>query len=157
MAHFNDHDAEVAIDVATPLVEKILKKRWIRHRSFHLIISQREPDGKYTLLAEKSFGKPAACKRYKFIAEGKTELSARTGLSSREVQLMRPDLLESFDIMFWGSAIEGDIIVAGSGVQPWVDEAIAKSCLAICMALIQQKIETQRENARATSTNFVWD
>jgi hypothetical protein len=156
MSYFNERDASAALNIVTPLIERILKKRWIRRRSFYLMISRREPDGKYTRLGEISFGNCDASRGYKFTAESNTGVCARTGLSSREVLLMRSDLMESFDAKSYGSVIQGDIIVAGSGSQPWVDEAIAKSCLAICMALIQQKIENQKENAGPRSTHFVW-
>lgn len=147
MAVFGKSHAELALNLICPLVEEFLVMKWIRRKDFHLIISRRESNG-YTILVERSFGDIDEClKKYGPIAEGKTEISARTGLSSREVQLMRPDLLEEDDVLFWGSAIEGDIIVAGSGVQPWVDEAISKSCLAICMALTQESFEKAKETA----------
>ncbi len=141
MSVFSERDAEQAIDLVTPLVEGFLEQGWIRRQDFHLIISRRLDDGSFEVLAEKSFGDKGACAKYAAIAEGKTSISSSTGLSSREVQLMKPYLLQTNDVLYWGSAIEGDIIVAGSGVQPWVDEAIAKSCLAICMALIQQTFD----------------
>lgn len=148
MAVFGERRAALALHLVCPLVYMFFEENWIRRKDFHLIISRRESDGTYTILIERSFGDVDEClKKYKPIAEGKTEISARTGLSSREVQLMRPDLLEVDDVLFWGSAIEGDIIVAGSGVQPWVDEAISKSCLAICMALIHESFEKAKETA----------
>jgi hypothetical protein len=67
---------------------------------------------------------------------------------------MRPELLEMKDVVYWGSVIQGDIIVAGSGVQAFLDEAIAKSTLAICLALIQQKLEALKQAAELKSNFF---
>lgn len=153
MTMFTEEDADKAILLVSPLIVKLLEEEgWIKRDQFHLIISRREPDGQYVILAEKSFGHSQECEeesgiRFKPIAEGKTAITAATGLSSREVQLMRPDLLEAGDVIYWGSVIQGDIIVAGSGVQPWIDEAISKSCLAICMALLQERVETLKKDA----------
>lgn len=68
------------------------------------------------------------------IARGKARLTGRTGLPSREVQLMKPHLLRREDVRYWGSWIEDDIIVAASGVKPWYDEAFCKMACALVLA-----------------------
>lgn len=66
-------------------------------------------------------------------ARGKAALTWRTGLSSREVVLTKPQLLRKGDCALWGSAIIDGVIVGVSGVQPFFDEMFARMT---CAALI---------------------
>ncbi len=134
-----------AIELMSPTILAAFDTRVANKACFSITIGVARSDGSYEPLFVKNFnegdwgGRP-----YDQIAHSKAMLSARTGMSSREVQLMHPNLLEEQDVMYWGSAISDGIIVAGSGVQPWIDEAISIATLAFCNGLVNDWVETRR-------------
>lgn len=133
-------EAEQVLDHAAVLFESLCKGKAVERAALHVVIARSSCDGNYAVIAERSFGSRAAwLYPYDEIAHGKARMTARTGLSSKEVLLMRPDLLAPGDIKFWGSAILGSLVVACSGVQPWYDHAMANIILSLCAASIEQR------------------
>ena len=140
--------AHQAIDLATPLIEGLIQADMVKRHDLHVLVARRQADGTYTVLAERSYGDSAKWEQpFDEIAHSKARITSRTGLTSREVQLMRPGLLEPGDIKFWGSAILDPIIVACSGFQPWYDEAVANAVAWLCQAAVDQL----RDDAQALS------
>ncbi len=155
MSFFDQQEAERAIDIASSLVERMFDEPWIRRQDFHLMVSRRQRRGTFDILAERSYGNVEDCKNiYRPIVVSKTGISARTGLNSREAQLLHPLLIDRTDTKYWGSVIKDDIIVAGSGEQAFVDEGIALTTLAICMMLAQQNMEIARADADRLDRSF---
>lgn len=74
-------------------------------------------------------------KAYDSIARSKTFVSAREGLSTREIQTLRPYLLIHGDTTYFGSAHSEGLTVAVSGLPPHYDEMIAKMVLAAFHAI----------------------
>lgn len=108
----------------------------------------------YITVATESFGNPNEWEdTYMEIAHGKTAISARTGLTTREVQTMRPDLLEDSDVIYWGNAACGDLIVSCSGTDEWFDEAISKTVLSLWQAFIQDEFESKKTHTRGFRYN----
>jgi hypothetical protein len=146
--------AQEAIRLGTPTIEELLKRYGTGH-DLYLLAARRNSDGTHQELAEKFFGSIEVCEAtYKPIAHGKASISASTGLSSREVQLMRPELIEPGDVIYWGSVIQGDIIVSASGVQAFNDEAIATIVMTLIMALLQYIIERERKTVLGSEEFF---
>jgi hypothetical protein len=111
-------------------------------------VALRAADG-YSVVAERSWGDPAGWRnRWDDVARAKTALSARTGLSTREAQFLRPAALVDGDVMWWGNAIDGAVIVSCSGLQPWFDEAISTAAIALCRAAIQDDLEARKAAKR---------
>ena len=145
--------ASDAIARVSPYIESLFSGP-AKRTHLHVVVGTRTDDGQVTYLASRSFGERSEWEHaYDDIADGKLAISARTGLSSREVQLMRPELLEEDDVMFWGSVVVGNIVVACSGVQPWFDEAIAYALAYLCRALVQNSLERIKEEARGDTYN----
>lgn len=70
---------------------------------------------------------------YDKYASGKARITWRTGLSSRDVLMTKPHLMERGDPRYWGSAIIDGVIVGVSGVEPHFDEMFARmTAAAIC-------------------------
>jgi hypothetical protein len=139
--------AAVGVRVVSALVRALFRGPAKRQHG-HLIAGVRKDDGSAsTVLIEKSFGRRGWAHRYDNIARKKFGISVRTGLSSREVQQMRPDLLEVDDTIYWGSAVVGNIVVAFSGIQPWFDEAISYALAYLLRALIQDRLEELKASA----------
>ena len=84
------------------------------------------------ILYEHSLGDPGTWDAdYGTFARAKARLSWETGLSSHEVQTLRPHLLPAGATALWGSACLDGIVVGISGAFPWFDEAYA--CAIACM------------------------
>ena len=92
------------------------------------------PDMPLPILFEHSVGDLAEWEwPYDVYARGKALITWRTRLSSREVILMKPHLLEPGDPRYWGSAIIDDAISGCSGFEPHFDEMFARmTAAAIC-------------------------
>lgn len=152
MYALTDDIAKQAIDLATPTILHMMDEKVVTRPYLHIIVALRDTSERPQLCdvkASQSFGTRAEWSNdYRAIAEGKLLITARTGLPSRQVQLMQPELLEHDDVIYWGSVIDGNIIVACSGVQPWFDEAISKIIAGICRALIQEDVEFKRTAIR---------
>lgn len=79
------------------------------------------------------------------ISLGKARLSDEHKMSSREIQLLHPALLKSGDIKYWGSVHQDGYTVACSGIQPYFDEAVAKSIMAVMMASLEHAAKNVSE------------
>lgn len=141
MSQYLNRDlAATALQRASSTIEALLE-RDAKRTHLSVVIGRRNPNGSFQRISFKNFGYvPEYEHDYQEIASKKAELSARTGLSSREVQLMHPELLQYGDTCFFGSVICGDIVVAASGIEAYFDEACAKIVLAIILGLIEHKI-----------------
>lgn len=141
---FTDERAGRAIELSLPVIHELAATGVIVRRDLHIVVGYREEDY-LERYVERSLGDPAKWEYpYDKIAHGKAVLSARTGLSSREVQLVRPDLLEPGDIMYWGSVVSGNLVVACSGVQPHFDETIARIIVALYCGLLDEEVAERR-------------
>jgi hypothetical protein len=152
MPGLTEEIAEQAIDLARPLIEHLLSQAITESPHLYVVVALRDTTPspqEYGVRAVASFGdRRDWAYNYEEIAYGKTMITARTGLPSRLVQTMQPELLVPTDVMWWGNAIFGDIIVSCSGVQPWFDEAIANAIAGLCRALIQEELEGMKKGAK---------
>lgn len=136
-----------AIAVMRPSIELMMAHCLVKRTHLYIMVAEIAPEfsSGYILRAYESFGYPSDWEHpYDEIARGKTRISARTGLSSREVHTMRPHLLVPGDVKYWGNAIGPPFIVSCSGVEPWFDEAISNAVLGLCKALTQRRVERMR-------------
>jgi hypothetical protein len=117
-----------------PSIQHAMHKEHVNKSHMHVVVLQ--PGVPYAegadlpILFEVSFGdsedwKKWEGKSYKEFAYGKARLSWRTGLSSREVVLVKPQLLLPGDCRLWGSSVYGGVVTAISGIQPFFDEMFA--------------------------------
>lgn len=132
--------AKMAVNLAMPSIQALIDGGKTATGDFYVHVALRFPEGDYDTLYEQRFGKGPWPEPFNQIAYGKTAISARTGLSSREVHLVHPELLVPHDVKYWGNAICGRCIVSCSGIQPWMDETISKIVLAIFMGMLQNEI-----------------
>jgi len=65
----------------------------------------------------------------KKIALSKFELTCEYGMSTRQIQMLYPEMADG-KTCFWGSAIDGDIVVAGSGYKSRDDEMVCTMVVA---------------------------
>ena len=97
-------------------------------------------DGK--IIAEQTIGRAPEGEDFedqcRKIARSKAEIHFRTGRSSKVVQERAPHLLSKFDTIYGGSAEFEDIIVAGSGVEEYFDEAISNMVAGLVWAFCKK-------------------
>jgi hypothetical protein len=144
-------NARAAIGLAIPTIDQCMEQGLTDGRGLHIVAGLRVPDsrGGFTgsLVSEYSIGDPDTWRHdFRLIAHGKLQLTARTGLPTRVVQLDRPELLQHDDIKYWGSAIKGDAIVACSGVQSRWDETFADIILRLWLAQTEDTIVALRDD-----------
>lgn len=145
MSNYLDFDmAARAITMMVPSIEHGLANHAKRFAG-HIRVSSYA-NGEWMSLATRDFGDREQWEHdYEGHATAKELISQRTGKSTREVQLMHPELLEIGDTVYYGSVVsdDGKIVVAFSGVEAFFDEMFAKCVLAVCLALIQQRLQHQ--------------
>jgi hypothetical protein len=149
-------EAQKAIELATPTILFMMDEGVVNNPHLHVIVARiaEHTTNGFLTLAEQSFGEQGDwVDNYDNIARMKTKISARTGLTSRQVQRLHPELLVYVDVMYWGNAVLGNLIVSCSGVQPWFDEAISNTVAWLCLALTQEKVEGLLNSAGGNTYN----
>lgn len=137
-----------AVSACVPHFELLASSGIAKRPHLAIVVGTRNWDGSYTALHRHAIGNEAQWEyEYFNYADGKARITARTGLPSRIVHTTHQHLLEPGDCAYWGSVTNGQIIVACSGVQPWVDEHMAKTILALMEAIHENAVATQRETA----------
>ncbi len=137
--------AEAAVGCVDGYIRHLLGGSLTSRRDFFLVVGLRSTGQK---LAMSSYGIQREWEHpYDRIAHGKFDISVRTGMPSREVQMLHPELLVEGDVIYGGSAVLGDIVVAGSGVQAYFDEAICFTTAWTLHALVENMVENRRQAA----------
>ena len=118
-----------AIALVRPSIE-LLFKRTVRQELHIVVMNPRMKPwaGSFedALLHEESLGQPEQWdKPYDVLARQKAQQAWRSGSANINQQLVHPASLHDDDVLFIGSFVYGDIVVACSGVQPWYDMLIS--------------------------------
>lgn len=136
---------EMALDVVAPAIENILNQL-AKRCALHVRVCYRDARNEiygFPGLVNREFGdRPTWEYDYGEITRQKARATAESGLTSRELHQMYPQLLEEGDGKYWGSAQRGNVIVACSGVEPEYDEAIANMVVAVLWAIMQVDAKT---------------
>jgi len=149
MTRFTHEIAEQAIEIAMPFINQIMEQE--ERNGLQIYVSSIMSD---TIMAKRTIGDHSEWKNpYDLIAANKMKVTCRTELSSREVQLLYPEMVGGDgDTIYWGSWIDGGIVVAISGLPPEWDEACSKHICAIIRALLT----TQSKQDFASGNDFTW-
>lgn len=147
--------AKQAVEMHLATIEAQMKARIFKREHLHIVVSKSDlPRMDYAdwisagILYEHSIGSGGDWEHnYLDIARSKCFLSCSYQMSTREIQLLYPWLLEAGDTSYFGSVYRKGIAVACSGVEPYFDEMIAGWVLDTCCALCfraQQRIKTDK-------------
>jgi hypothetical protein len=141
-AYLNEEIANAAIEHALPSIKRAMKTGLAKREDGHIVISVREPGRlNWTRLVEHSLGaKLYWAHPYDEIARQKDQISRRTGLTTRQVQQMQPELSVTGDTIYYGNAMQSGIIVSYSGVDAFIDEMFANIILQFCLGLIRKQL-----------------
>ncbi|CAB3700018.1 hypothetical protein SB816_08155 [Achromobacter sp. SIMBA_011] len=149
LAAYWERDAAArAVQLALPMLEAARADKRVGESGFlHVVVMNPlarpgECDFSQAILYEQSVGDPNRWDAdYGAFARGKARLSWRTGLSSHEVVVARPHLLQAKDTPVWGSVSVDGIVVAVSGANPWFDEAFAAAVAHLFKAVVRGRRE----------------
>jgi len=151
MTRFTREIAKDAVETAMPFINHIMQE--LGRTGLGVKVGLRRPDKlSDTPLYSLQIGEPAEWKHpYLKIAESKYYMTQETGRPSREVQLLYPEMAgASGQTVYWGSWIDGFIIVATSGLPPEWDEVCSK---LIC-GIIRARLTTQSKEDFASDKDF---
>jgi hypothetical protein len=149
MTVIDESIAELALDMASPMIDGLIEFEVISRGELCVIVALGDGNGLFDVLRTKRVGVPEEWEEdYEAIATGKIKMMAETGLNSRVAVLLHPALTSQGDVIWWGGVTRDNIIVACSGVQPYFDEAISQTVLSLILAIIEDKVESSREAAK---------
>jgi len=144
MPRYDETVAETAMDmVAGTIIASTMLRGLAKRQDLHIVVGNSE--GK--VLASSSLGDLENWEHpYDKIAESKFALTVKHQMPTRQIQGQHPELSgEEGDTFFWGSYIDGGIVVACSGVQAYWDEAYSKCIVAVIKALVTAKQEDEMQ------------
>ena len=157
---FDARIADKAMGIVVPVGEDMMGAEICKRQDLAMRLGRRKTDGtavENMILSTHDIGDWRMWE-YPFaaIATGKFAVTARTGLPTREVHLYYPELLKSGDVMYWGSWIDGDIIAACSGIEPWFDEMVSKMLVAAAKALTEHALIGRLDTLEAENPNAIY-
>jgi hypothetical protein len=134
-----------AYELVLPAITQTMRTGVAKRSDGCLRVSVKQSEGDWKNVLVKHFGDRDKWDHgYNVVAASKEEISIRTGLTSREIQMMHPELVEPGDTVYYGNAMSPTIIVSFSGVEAYFDEMFCKWLLAAILALIQHELEQQK-------------
>lgn len=132
------------LDIMQGVFDEWVERGIVNRPVFYLNLGYRVFDDgrwRFRLVQSRTYGDvPREDWEYPFddIADGKAEITGRTGLSTREVILQRPELLLPSDVRYWGSWIDRDLIAAGSAWKSHRDEGFCKTALGLWVPCLDE-------------------
>lgn len=152
MTRMNEKVFNKAIEMALPTIQ-IMMNHGVAKRH-HLQIYAGGV--KESVIVSKSLGDTKDWEnQYDEVAMSKFKLTQEHKMSTRDIQQKKPNVLGvPGTTIWWGSWIESDIVVACSGVQPWIDELISKIIVDIILGLMYTIQNDEFERLKADGQNF---
>jgi hypothetical protein len=121
--------AKDAVEVTMPSIEKLFERT--NRKQLHIVIMNPqikpwESSFEEAILYETSIGTPESWTiPFKQFAHKKAQQAWRESMSNIHLQSIHPAALRSDDILFYGSFVYGNTVVACSGVEQWYDMLIS--------------------------------
>ncbi|GLT13828.1 hypothetical protein [Vibrio algivorus] len=118
-----------AIDVVTPSIEKLFERT--NRKELHIVVMNPElkpweSSFEDAILYEKSLGEPESWTiPFNQLARQKAKQAWRDSVANINTQTQHPASIREGDILFYGSFVYGNIVVACSGVEQWYDMLIS--------------------------------
>jgi hypothetical protein len=118
-----------AINLVRPSIELLFERT--NRQELHIVVMNPrikpwESDFEDAILYETSLGNPDQWELpFDQLARQKAKQAWRDQSASINKQLVHPSSLQTDDLLFFGSFVYGNIVVATSGVQPWYDMLIS--------------------------------
>ena len=121
--------AKDAVELMMPSIEKLFERT--NRKELHIVIMNPqlkpwETSFDQAILYEASLGTPESWTiPFVQFARNKAQQAWRESTSNIQLQNQHPASLREDDVLFYGSFVYGNIVVACSGVQQWYDMLIS--------------------------------
>ncbi|WP_261815843.1 hypothetical protein [Vibrio gallicus] len=149
--------AQDAIELVKPAIERLFERT--NRKEMHIVIMDPrvkpwESDFQEAILCEASLGQPQSWTiPFDEFARKKAQQAWRNSNSNLTNQTLHTSSLREDDLLFYGSFVYGDIVVACSGVEQWYDMLvsgwIAVAMEQLCMSEYQNnKISNPTQTLR---------
>lgn len=118
-----------AIELVKPSIDRLFRRTF--QPQLHIVVMDPrvkpwEADFEDAILYQESIGTPAEWKApFDQFARKKAKLAWRNSVSDISFQQMHPSALDDDDMLFYGSFVHGNTVVAASGVEPWYDMLVS--------------------------------
>jgi hypothetical protein len=121
--------AKDAVALVTPSIEKLFERT--NRKELHIVIMDprlKPWDAKFqdAILYQTSLGSPESWTiPFDQFALKKAKQAWRDSSANINTQFLHPSSLEEDDILFYGSFVYGNVVVACSGVEQWYDMLVS--------------------------------
>lgn len=121
--------AKDAIELTIPSIEKLFERS--NRQELHIVVMNPqvkpwESTFEDAILYERSLGSPESWSiPFDQLARKKAQQAWRESTSNIQLQTQHPASLRDDDLLFYGSFVYGNIVVACSGVQQWYDMLVS--------------------------------
>lgn len=147
--------AKDAVELTMPSIQKLFERT--NRQQLHIIIMNPqlkpwETSFDDAVLYETSLGTPESWSTpFDQLARKKAQQAWRESTSNIQLQTQHPASLREDDVLFYGSFVYGNIVVACSGVEQWYDMLISGwIALAIEQLTMHEYQTTKLENPTQT-------
>ncbi|MCB5163089.1 hypothetical protein [Marinomonas algarum] len=120
--------AKDAVDLVKPAIDKLFEQT--NRKELHIVImdprvKQWEAKFEDAILYEESIQNTPWTLPFDDFARKKAAQAWRDGRANIHHQTSQPSSLREGDVLFYGSFVYGDVVVACSGVQQWFDMLVS--------------------------------
>ncbi|WP_413699841.1 hypothetical protein ACLKMH_21165 [Psychromonas sp. KJ10-10] len=143
--------AKDAVELTLPAIHKLFERS--NRKELHIVIMNPqlkpwEASFEDAILYETSLGTPESWTiPFDQFARKKAKQAWRESMANIEVQNLHPSSLRDDDILFYGSFVYGNVVVACSGVEQWYDMLVSGwIALAIEQLTIHEYQTTKLQN-----------
>ncbi|QIA65741.1 hypothetical protein GT360_19670 [Vibrio astriarenae] len=144
-----------AVELVKPSIERLFERT--NRQELHIVVMNPhlkpwESSFEEAVLYETSLGTPESWTiPFDHLAQKKAAQAWRESTSNVQLQQIHPSSLREEDVLFYGSFVYGNIVVACSGVQQWYDMLISSWVALAIEQLMMHEYQTQKiENPTQT-------
>ncbi|MFA0442768.1 hypothetical protein BCU70_02140 [Vibrio sp. 10N.286.49.C2] len=118
-----------AIELTKPSIERLFERT--NRKELHIVVMDPtikpwEASFEEAILVEVSLGNPTEWTiPFDELAKKKAHQAWRNSCPNMQLQTQHPSSLREGDVLFYGSFVYGDIVVACSGVEQWYDMLVS--------------------------------
>lgn len=147
--------AKDAVELVQPSINRLFERT--NRKELHIVVMNphlKPWESKFNdaILYETSLGSPESWTvPFNLLAHKKAEQAWRESTSNVQLQQLHPSALREEDVLFYGSFVYGNIVVACSGVEQWYDMLISSWIALAIEQLTMHEYQTQKiENPTQT-------
>jgi len=118
-----------AVELVKPAIERLFERT--NRKELHIVVMNPalkpwESSFEDAVLYEESLGTPSEWTApFDLFARKKAQQAWREGAANMTTQTLHPASLRQDDVLFYGSFVYGNVVVACSGVEQWFDMLVS--------------------------------